>query len=134
MWTALGQVYALLRETPAARQALERAYTLQAALPDSAHGREQKAIICRHMGELLKFDAPREALEWLDRGLAAVSDSMADPTAARRRRYFIRRPRRFTLKRARSIPSWANSPLPSASWSRGWPCCLTGPLPHGRPG
>ncbi len=82
VWAALGQVYTLSRETSAARQALEQAYTLQAALPDSPHGREQKAIICRHMGELLKFDAPREALEWLDRGLAAVSDSVADPMAA----------------------------------------------------
>lgn len=81
VWTALGQVHALLRETPAARQALERAYALQTALPDSAHARQQKALICRTMGELLKFDAPRAALEWLDRGLAVVSDSMAEPAA-----------------------------------------------------
>lgn len=81
VWAALGQVCALLRETPAARQALERAYALQTALPDSAHSRKQKAIICRHVGELLKFDAPRAALEWLDRGLAVLSNSTAEPAA-----------------------------------------------------
>ena len=69
---ARGQVYALLGETQTARTSYEAALAQAQALPD-AH--ELQARACLGLGELLQYDAPQEALDWLRRGLATVQGS-----------------------------------------------------------
>ncbi|MGE5603502.1 MAG: tetratricopeptide repeat protein [Nitrososphaerales archaeon] len=67
-----GEVYKLLRESKEARECYDRAFAL--ATPSSAVPvmRELAARACLGMGELLKEDAPEEALEWLARGLSVL--------------------------------------------------------------
>jgi tetratricopeptide (TPR) repeat protein len=69
-----GEVYRQLRESKEARESYNRACTLAAPLSGTPIMRELAAWACRGMGDLLKEDAPEEALEWLARGLGIVAE------------------------------------------------------------
>jgi tetratricopeptide (TPR) repeat protein len=68
-----GEVYRQLRESKEARASYDRAYSLAAPLSGTPIMRELAAWACRGMGDLLKEDAPDEALKWLARGLGVIA-------------------------------------------------------------
>jgi serine/threonine protein kinase/ATP/maltotriose-dependent transcriptional regulator MalT len=85
-WTAVniarGQVYSLQREGQLARDSYEEALASLTALPESSRARELNACACRGMGELLEYEAPQEALEWLHRGLGVLARASIEEEAA----------------------------------------------------
>ncbi|MEZ4869925.1 MAG: CHAT domain-containing protein [Caldilineaceae bacterium] len=70
---ARGQVYGLLGERDLAYESFEQAYTQAGGLSNTPATQEQRARACRGMGELLQYEAPQEALVWLQRGLHELS-------------------------------------------------------------
>jgi serine/threonine protein kinase/tetratricopeptide (TPR) repeat protein len=86
LWAAVniarGQVYSLLREGELARNSYQEALASLTALPESPKARELNAYACRGMGELLEYEAPQEALEWLHRGLGALARANIHEEAA----------------------------------------------------
>ena len=73
-------MYALLGDSRWARASYEEALESLDRLPEPAAGsgqgvpqvRELRARACRGMGDLVQYEAPREALDWLQRGLEAL--------------------------------------------------------------
>lgn len=74
---ARADVYMLLRESEQARATYTAALDHLAALPPSLLVRTRKAHICRGMGELLEYESPQEALDWLSRGLDELVEEKA---------------------------------------------------------
>jgi tetratricopeptide (TPR) repeat protein len=72
---ARGQVYALFRESKQARESYQVALSQLETMPDTPHRHEFTARVCRGMGDLLRFEAPQEALAWLRRGLSELQGS-----------------------------------------------------------
>ena len=85
MWikvlTARGELSALLGDIGQARAAYEETLRLLEELPDEAAVRITRAQACYGMGASLEYDAPREALDWLRRGLTLV-DGLDDRESA----------------------------------------------------
>lgn len=82
---ARGAVAAQLRQADAARAFYEEAAALAAAIPDLAVRRGREVQIAYGLGELLELEAPREAIVWLERGLATLGTA-DDPTEEARLR------------------------------------------------
>lgn len=79
---ARGRLGSLLGLGSRVRPALDESLRVLEDLPDDAAVRLRKARACRGIGECLHYEAPREALVWLDRGLAALSSNsspLSDP-------------------------------------------------------
>jgi tetratricopeptide (TPR) repeat protein len=72
---ARGEIYARLSQSRQAKASYAQALAQLAGSPDTAVTHERKARACRGMGHLLKLEAPREALEWLQRGLNELAGS-----------------------------------------------------------
>jgi tetratricopeptide (TPR) repeat protein len=76
-WAALniarGEIYMLTQETRLARESHEEALSRLAALPHTPSVRELQARACRLMGDLLIYESPQDALDWLHRGLAELA-------------------------------------------------------------
>ena len=76
LWAAVniarGEVYTFVREGQLARDSFQEALSSLATLEDSPEVLAGRAQACRGMGELLEYEAPQEALEWLHRGLAEL--------------------------------------------------------------
>jgi tRNA A-37 threonylcarbamoyl transferase component Bud32 len=79
---ARGEVGALLGEAEAARASFGAALERLEPLGDSAPVRERRARACRGMAESLEGAAPRQALDWLLRGLAQAVGSSSREEAA----------------------------------------------------
>jgi len=79
-----GQVYALLGETQAARAGYEEALNQFSSQPGSPAILELRARTCRGLAELLQYNAPNEALDWLNRGLQELGGASAMEEAALR--------------------------------------------------
>lgn len=73
---ARGEVYTLRRESLLARASYQEALSALNE-PLQAQVRELKARACRGLGELLQYESPREALDWLQRGLDELIDTGA---------------------------------------------------------
>lgn len=71
---ARGQVHTFLRETELAKTCFHNALNILEDLEESDHILELKSRACWGMGELLKFDTPSDALDWLNRGLNYLPD------------------------------------------------------------
>lgn len=71
---ARGTVAAFVGDA-AARAHFETALVDLASLPESAAVLELRGRLCRELGELLRFQAPQEALEWLKTGLTTLADT-----------------------------------------------------------
>ena len=76
LWAAVniarGEVYTFVREGQPARDSFQEALSSLATLEDSPEVYASRAQACRGMGELLEYEAPQDALEWLHRGLAEL--------------------------------------------------------------
>jgi ATP/maltotriose-dependent transcriptional regulator MalT len=81
---ARGQVYAFVRESQLAQDSFQEALSSLATLPDTPEANELRGRACRGMGALLEYEAPREALEWLDRGLRELDSASIEEEAALR--------------------------------------------------
>ena len=79
---ARGQVYTFLRTSEPARQSFQEALSTLATLPDQPAIQKLKARTCRGMGDLLEFEAPPEALDWLHRGLEELGPADRKEEAA----------------------------------------------------
>lgn len=75
-----GTVYAFLGDC-AARASYEAALAALAALPEGAAVLELRGRICRELGEFLLYQAPQEALRWLETGLKTLADTESAETA-----------------------------------------------------
>ncbi len=71
---ARGEVYTLIGARQPAKESYEAAHALLSTQPNSPQVQVLKAKICRGMGNLLRASAPREALNWLQRGLTELGD------------------------------------------------------------
>ncbi len=78
---ARGDVAALLGTAPLAGQLYQEALAHIQTLPDEPAVREQFARACCRMGALLEYEAPQEALTWLEQGLSQAAD-VSDRLAA----------------------------------------------------
>jgi tRNA A-37 threonylcarbamoyl transferase component Bud32/tetratricopeptide (TPR) repeat protein len=81
---ARGAVAAQLREVAAARTAYDAAAALAAEMDDPAR-RGYDAQVALGMGELLEAASPREAIRWLERGLALLDAATSPADQARLR-------------------------------------------------
>ncbi len=79
---ARAQLYALLREGQPARDSYQEALSQLAALDDSPAVRILRGRACRGMVDLLRYESPQEALEWLRRGLDEVAGASTLEEAA----------------------------------------------------
>ncbi|HUL11090.1 MAG TPA: tetratricopeptide repeat protein [Methylococcaceae bacterium] len=79
---ARGQVYAVRGMSERARDSYQQGYSLLATLSDSLEIRGLKARACRGMGELLEYESPLEALDWLQRGLAELPEDSRQEESA----------------------------------------------------
>jgi tetratricopeptide (TPR) repeat protein len=78
---ALGTAYPFAGERGLARQRNEAAWSYLEQLPDAPAVRVLKAQLCAEMGRLLQNDDPRLALDWLQRGLAAIAENSPEHAA-----------------------------------------------------
>jgi ATP/maltotriose-dependent transcriptional regulator MalT len=69
---ARAEIHTLRVESQLARASYQEALSTLHELPVSSQVRELKARVCRGMGELLQYESPREALDWLQRGLVEL--------------------------------------------------------------
>ncbi|MCB0187918.1 MAG: tetratricopeptide repeat protein, partial [Caldilineaceae bacterium] len=69
---AKGQIYTMQAEGDRAAASLQAALTQIDSVADETQQRILAARACRNMGELLEERAPREALTWLEQGLARL--------------------------------------------------------------
>jgi ATP/maltotriose-dependent transcriptional regulator MalT len=72
---ALGELFALVGEGPAAMRSYKEAATILEGMPDSEAVRESKARAYGGVGGLLEQETPDEAMQWLQRGLTEVEGS-----------------------------------------------------------
>jgi tetratricopeptide (TPR) repeat protein len=79
---ARGQVYAVQGMGDPARESYQQGYSLLVTLPDTREIRELKARACRGMGELLEYESPQAALDWLRRGQTQLPDNSPEEEAA----------------------------------------------------
>jgi len=79
---AMGVIYDIIGESQLARQSNQEALSALVSQPDLPEIRELRAQACRSMGEVLKYESPREALEWLNRGLSELAGDSVDEEAA----------------------------------------------------
>jgi ATP/maltotriose-dependent transcriptional regulator MalT len=86
LWAAVnitrGQVLTLLRESQLAKECYQKALATLDTLSDASNVRESKARACRGLGTLLEYEAPQEALEWLNRGLRELAGASIQEEAA----------------------------------------------------
>jgi ATP/maltotriose-dependent transcriptional regulator MalT len=86
LWVAVllarGDVLALLGDNELALASYQQALDRLAAEPSSPPVRVRRAHSCRGIGELLQHKSPREALEWLNRGLNELNGASAEEEAA----------------------------------------------------
>ncbi len=73
LWAAVnvarGEIGTLQRENQLAQDSYQEALTGLDTLPDSPQVRKLYARACRGMGDLLRYESPERALDWLRRGL-----------------------------------------------------------------
>lgn len=74
---ARGEVYTFLGVNAQARSSYNEAFTQLSSLPDSNNVRELKTHACRGMGSSFSYESPRQALEWLYRGLEQSAGTVA---------------------------------------------------------
>jgi len=79
---ARGEVGTFLRTSEPARQSLQSALDSLAQAPDQPAIHILRARACRGMGNLLEFEAPPQALEWLERGLKELGAADREEQAA----------------------------------------------------
>jgi ATP/maltotriose-dependent transcriptional regulator MalT len=70
---ALGALYPYVGERRLAHQWTNEAFRYLSHLPDSSEVHRLRARACAEMGKLLQHEAPQDALDWLQRGLEALT-------------------------------------------------------------
>lgn len=75
---AQGELAALLSDSEAAQRHYGAALALLEARPAGAESLGRQARACRGMGEALQYEAPSEALTWLERGLDLLGAAHPD--------------------------------------------------------
>jgi tetratricopeptide (TPR) repeat protein len=70
---ARGYVYHRLGERQAARESYQEAFSQLAQLRESPVVQDLRIQVCEGMGDLLQHESPREALDWLRRGLEELA-------------------------------------------------------------
>ncbi len=81
---ARGQVCAFLGDSQVARDCYQAALMQLEAIGDGTQGHELRARACLGIGDLVQYEAPREALQWLQNGLAELGGTSRLDEAALR--------------------------------------------------